>query len=419
MKFSMMLLSLLASGASVAHGQTLPTCNDFECKADGDSCYNSAKDLLCPNYYTDKTNSNCKCSATDKAMTTTGTKLPGETCTTDSECKQTNGRYSMMQCRQKHKSDGTLTTDAPNKVCLIHSSVMNEFSIMFGKYRDLGDSCTDNTQCYSDICTSNVCTGGAAAGVACTSTYDCQIGNSCVNSVCKAFLGDGVACSDSLGDCPHTHKCAVKGTDTDKCVAKGSIADGTYVTNAELCVSGYKDANSKCAAPTWTKYGETCTQDSDCAFNSGSCACERKATGNTRKCVATLGGASGWLVWKGIATIPNDANTEIAGKCRGFTFYDEYTGELFGCAYNKASASLKTFLAKFIQYISDAEINPETAPLGAKITCGSNGGWFSGAAEAKANANAKLHFSGASTGATPAASALALLAAAAVAVMAL
>lgn len=169
-----------------------------------------------------------------------------------------------------------------------------------------GESCTANTNCYSNICTSGFCVG-AAAGASCSGTIvgytqnvNCAAGLYCnivpAQPVCAALIAAGGACSATM-PCTYGYGCY-----NSVCTMYASIAKGVAVTNAyctgnasPYCASGQcyyftANATSMCTDVFVgaTSFPISCTDNTACISKTnaiaggslaGTCTCSTGSTG--------------------------------------------------------------------------------------------------------------------------------------------
>jgi hypothetical protein len=185
-----------------------------------------------------------------------GTKKPGETCDTSSDC-QASSEGDVSCAFSSTGSSGTYTGtcqiratgkegDSP---CVATAKSADDSYASYGltppAYKGYVCYLTDGLYC--DNPGKGTCTKTKAIGDACSSFYgdECGLGGYCdtatTSSVCKARLADGSACSSYSSSCQPTSTCD---TATQKC--KALLADGSACTSGSQCQSSYC-ANNVCS----------------------------------------------------------------------------------------------------------------------------------------------------------------------------
>ncbi len=115
--------------------------------------------------------------------------------------------------------------------------------------QEAGDPCVDNSECFSYKCTNNVCQG-LPYGSLCA-TGGCDASDYCkddgTTAMCVARPPMFGGCS-TLGQCPAGSICNLA-DNNPTCVPLFSAKTGTVVNTADLCSSGFMDANNICVDP--------------------------------------------------------------------------------------------------------------------------------------------------------------------------
>lgn len=101
-----------------------------------------------------------------------------------------------------------------------------------------GVSCSQNSECISNICKFNECEGNKQ-NEKCTDHIYCNVGLSCQNSVCKLQLGLGELCRSEF-DCINSLSCI-----NNVCKTYNSLDNGQITENENNCKSGIL-SKSKC-----------------------------------------------------------------------------------------------------------------------------------------------------------------------------
>lgn len=161
--------------------------------------------------------------------------------------------------------------------------------------QETGDPCSSSSECISGMCVNGVCQGRtlgqSCSPGGCAPGYYCEYARG--TYTCQADTPSYGGCS-SLGQCGSGNICNLASTQP-LCTPLFSQPTGTRVNTADLCSSGFMDANNKCTDPApASALGAVC----DCASTPSTpgtiCACAkdnqcrvREATFRTANIVAT------------------------------------------------------------------------------------------------------------------------------------
>ncbi|OMJ75904.1 hypothetical protein SteCoe_24844 [Stentor coeruleus] len=168
-----------------------------------------------------------------------------------------------------------------------------------------GESCTNNTDCISNICVSGVCKGTAQGG-SCTSSSQCNVGLYCISQnymfTCQPLIGVNEYGCTSDYDCINTAGCLFNVTgEPGICTYYYSLAIGTpIICNSasglnEFCQTGtcystgYSQYGNCTEAPvSKNPLGVPCTTNSQCtgtnSYNlpfQSTCTCGYNPNGNS------------------------------------------------------------------------------------------------------------------------------------------
>jgi hypothetical protein len=136
--------------------------------------------------------------------------------------------------------------------------------------QETGDPCLAGSECMSGVCMNGVCQG-LSNGQACQ-LGGCAYGFYCNVGVCKLVTLPGDVCT-TLAECSVGTICNLKAA-IHTCTKLWSVPTGYPVNSADLCASGFMDADNMCQNPfDQSLIGSICTCGSTPSYPGVDCSC--------------------------------------------------------------------------------------------------------------------------------------------------